>query len=61
MFKFLSRLSDSNEREIRALQPIVDRINDLWTRFRKEFGANSDSGGDFCGGDFICRHLGHEL
>jgi len=29
MFKFLSRLSDSNEREIRALQPIVERINAL--------------------------------
>ena len=29
MFKFLSRLSDSNEREIRALGPIVDRINAL--------------------------------
>ncbi|HEX2883593.1 MAG TPA: preprotein translocase subunit SecA [Candidatus Limnocylindria bacterium] len=26
MFKFLSRLGDSNEREIRALQPIVDQI-----------------------------------
>ena len=29
MFKFLSRLGDSNEREVRALQPIVDRINAL--------------------------------
>ncbi|HUH16414.1 MAG TPA: preprotein translocase subunit SecA [Methylomirabilota bacterium] len=29
MFKFLSRLGDSNEREIRALQPLVDRINEL--------------------------------
>ena len=29
MFKFLSRLGDSNEREIRALQPIVDQINAL--------------------------------
>ena len=29
MFKFLSRLSDSNEREVRALQPIVDQINAL--------------------------------
>jgi preprotein translocase subunit SecA len=29
MFKFLSRLGDSNEREIRALQSIVDRINEL--------------------------------
>src|SRR3990170_64130 len=29
MFKFFSRLSDSNEREVRALQPIVDRINAL--------------------------------
>ncbi len=29
MFKFLSRLGDSNEREIRALQPTIDRINAL--------------------------------
>jgi preprotein translocase subunit SecA len=29
MLKFLSRIGDSNEREIRALQPIVDRINEL--------------------------------
>jgi preprotein translocase subunit SecA len=29
MFKFLSRLGDSNEREVRALDPIVDRINEL--------------------------------
>ena len=29
MFKFLSRLGDSNEREVRALQPIVERITAL--------------------------------
>ena len=29
MFKFLSRLGDSNEREVRALEPIVERINEL--------------------------------
>ena len=29
MFKFLSRLGDSNEREVRALQPLIDRINAL--------------------------------
>ncbi|HUF05985.1 MAG TPA: preprotein translocase subunit SecA [Candidatus Binatia bacterium] len=29
MFKFLSRLGDSNDREVRALQPLVDRINAL--------------------------------
>ena len=29
MFKFLSRLGDSNEREVRALGPLVDRINEL--------------------------------
>ncbi len=29
MFKFLSRMGDSNEREVRALQPLVDRINEL--------------------------------
>jgi preprotein translocase subunit SecA len=39
MFKFLSRLGDSNEREVRALQPIVDRINAL----EPEVQALSDS------------------
>ena len=29
MFKFLSRFGDSNEREVRALDPIVERINEL--------------------------------
>jgi preprotein translocase subunit SecA len=29
MFKFLSRLGDSNEREVRALHPIVEQINAL--------------------------------
>ncbi|HEY8171396.1 MAG TPA: preprotein translocase subunit SecA [Candidatus Limnocylindria bacterium] len=29
MFKFLSRLGDSNEREVRALDPIVEQINEL--------------------------------
>jgi preprotein translocase subunit SecA len=29
MFKFLSRLGDSNEREVRALEPLVERINAL--------------------------------
>ena len=29
MFKFLSRLGDSNEREIRALGPVIDQINAL--------------------------------
>ncbi len=29
MLKFLSRLGDSNEREVRALQPIVDAVNAL--------------------------------
>ncbi len=29
MFKFLSRLGDSNEREVRALQPTVEQINAL--------------------------------
>jgi len=27
MFKFLTRMGDSNEREVRALQPLIDRIN----------------------------------
>jgi preprotein translocase subunit SecA len=29
MFKFLSRLGDSNEREVRALGPLIERINAL--------------------------------
>ncbi len=29
MFKFLNRLGDSNEREVRALEPLVERINAL--------------------------------
>jgi len=29
MFNFLSRLGDSNEREVRALRPLVERINEL--------------------------------
>jgi len=29
MFKFLSRLGDSNEREVRALQPLIDEIGAL--------------------------------
>jgi preprotein translocase subunit SecA len=39
MFKFLSRLGDSNEREVRAIQPLVDRINAL----EPEIQALSDS------------------
>jgi len=39
MFKFLSRLSDTNEREIRSLQPLVDRIN----AFEPEIQALSDA------------------
>ena len=38
MFKFLSRLGDSNEREVRALQPIVEGINAL----EPEIQARSD-------------------
>ena len=29
MLKFLSRLTDSNEREIRQLEPLAARINEL--------------------------------
>ncbi|MCV0402132.1 MAG: preprotein translocase subunit SecA [Chloroflexi bacterium] len=39
MFKFLSRLGDSNEREVRALQPLVDRINAI----EPEIQAMSDA------------------
>jgi preprotein translocase subunit SecA len=47
MFKFLSRLGDSNEREIRAFQPIVDRINALEPEVQAlsdaELAARTDS------------------
>ncbi len=39
MMKFLSRLSDSNEREIKALQPIVEAVNSR----EPEFQALSDA------------------
>jgi preprotein translocase subunit SecA len=39
MLKFLSRLTDSNEREVRRLQPLVDRINEL----EPEFTALTDA------------------
>ena len=39
MMKFLSRLTDSNEREVRRLEPIVAQINDL----EPEFTALSDA------------------
>ncbi|MBA2263253.1 MAG: preprotein translocase subunit SecA, partial [Chloroflexi bacterium] len=39
MFKFLSRMGDSNEREVRALEPTVERINAL----EPEIGALSDA------------------
>src|SRR5438132_1423012 len=38
MLKFLSRLADSNEREVRRFEPIVARINDL----EPEYSALSD-------------------
>ena len=38
MFKFLSRLGDSNEREVRALEPLVERI----TALEPEIQALSD-------------------
>jgi len=39
MFKFLSHMGDSNEREVRALEPTVERINAL----EPEIGALSDA------------------
>jgi preprotein translocase subunit SecA len=39
MLKFLSRLADSNEREVRRFEPIVARINDL----EPEYSALSDA------------------
>ena len=33
MLKFLGRFVDSNEREIRRLQPVVDQINALEPEF----------------------------
>jgi preprotein translocase subunit SecA len=38
MMKFLTRLTDSNEREVRRLEPVVAQINDL----EPEFSALSD-------------------
>jgi preprotein translocase subunit SecA len=35
MIKLFSRLTDSNEKELRRLQPIVDSINELETEFEK--------------------------
>ena len=35
MFKFFSKLADSNEKEIRRLQPQVDKINGLEPDFEK--------------------------
>ncbi len=35
MFKFLSGLVDSNEKEIKRLQPYVDRTNELEPEFEK--------------------------
>jgi len=46
MFKWLGGLVDSNEKELRQLQPIVDRINSLEAEFEKlssdELRARSD-------------------
>jgi preprotein translocase subunit SecA len=39
MLKFLSRLTDSNEREVRRLQPLVDQVNEL----EPEYLALSDA------------------
>ena len=39
MFKFLGGLVDSNEKELKRLQPKVDRINEL----EPEFGKLSDA------------------
>ncbi|PKH46593.1 protein translocase subunit SecA, partial [Dehalococcoides mccartyi] len=33
MFKFFSSFGDSNEKEIRALEPLVDKINQLENSF----------------------------
>ena len=35
MFKWLGGLADSNEKELRQLQPVVDRINELEPEFEK--------------------------
>ena len=47
MVKWLSGLIDSNEREVRRLQPLVDDINSLEPEFEKlsdaELGANADA------------------
>jgi len=47
MFKFFSKLTDSNEKELKRLQPIVDRINKLEPDFEKlsdeELRAKTDA------------------
>ncbi|HEX79409.1 MAG TPA: hypothetical protein G4O19_04550, partial [Dehalococcoidia bacterium] len=35
MLKWLSGLGDSNEREIKRLQPLIDKINALETEIQK--------------------------
>ena len=35
MFKLLGGLVDSNEKELKRLQPLVDRINELEPEFEK--------------------------
>jgi len=35
MFKWLSNLIDSNEKELKRLQPLVDHINSLEPEFEK--------------------------
>ncbi len=35
MFKWLSGLFDSNEKELKRIQPLVDRINELEPEFEK--------------------------
>ncbi|MBM4433080.1 MAG: preprotein translocase subunit SecA, partial [Chloroflexi bacterium] len=46
MFKWLGGLVDSNEKELKKLQPIVDKINELEPEFQKlsdaELGAKTD-------------------
>jgi len=60
MFKWLGGLIDSNEKELRRLQPLVDRINEFEPAFERlgdgELGAKT---GEFKALDplFIQAHL----
>ena len=40
MFKWLGSLTDSNEKELKRLQPVVDRINGMEPEFERLSDSN---------------------